>query len=736
MPKRKKFHRSAAQSEDSELASILKKIDEMPTDDSLFSKFTDFPLSTRTQKGLRRSGYAIPTAIQRASLRLGLQGRDVLGASKTGSGKTLAFLIPILERLWREKWSRSDGLGALIITPTRELAYQIFQVLRKVGFFHEHMNAGMVTGGMDFAEEGKRITNTNIIVCTPGRLLQHMDETPDFRCDSLQVLVLDEADRILDMGFSTTVNALVDNLPTERQTMLFSATQTKSVRRLANLSLTDPEYVAVDEAAQHSTPKNLTQVYMEVNVEDKLMALYSFIRTNPHTKAIVFLSCCKQVKFAYECFRKLRPAVPLLALHGRLKQIRRSAIYNDFRNKQYAYLLATDIAARGLDFPAVNWVIQMDCPEDVDTYIHRVGRTARYEKDGQSLIMLTPSEKDGMLKALEKRKVPIDEARPDPKKLMPITQKLAGFCSADQEIMRCARRAFVCYVKSVYIQPNKEIFDVSSIPLQSYATSLGLSVTPNVRIVEKAEKKRQAQAAAAASGVEARPAHSAERPKLVRQEALDVSDSDSGSEEDSDDDDNDDTLLKPRKTQRHLDEECGKEMLKDVEKSKQKASTKVKTKVQAARSILKKPLAKTNSHVVYGEDGEVESSVSFKAPAVANPGSDDLGHLQPVPLGEEDSQATGGLDLVAASREMRGADRLDRLRHKQRVKEMHKEQRRKEREENRREVDEDGDDEDAGVQLGARLGGESDEGASSASEDESPPPTKRRKAAVAKRTKS
>ncbi|ERE75873.1 putative ATP-dependent RNA helicase DDX10 [Cricetulus griseus] len=214
------------------------------------TRFSDFPLSKKTLKGLQEAQYRLVTEIQKQTIGLALQGKDVLGAAKTGSGKTLAFLIPVLEALYRLQWTSADGLGVLIISPTRELAYQTFEVLRKVGKNHD-FSAGLIIGGKDLKHEAERINNINILVCTPGRLLQHMDETICFHATNLQMLVLDEADRILDMGFADTMNAIIENLPKKRQTLLFSATQTKSVKDLARLSLKDPEYIWVHEKAKY-----------------------------------------------------------------------------------------------------------------------------------------------------------------------------------------------------------------------------------------------------------------------------------------------------------------------------------------------------------------------------------------------------------------------------------------------------------------------------------------------------
>jgi ATP-dependent RNA helicase DDX10/DBP4 len=373
------------------------------------------------------------TDIQRMAIPLALCGRDILGAARTGSGKTLAFLVPMLEILYRQKWSQYDGLGALIISPTRELAMQIFEVLRKCGSQHQ-FSAGLIIGGKDVKTEKERINRMNILVCTPGRLLQHMDETPNFDCNNLQMLILDEADRILDMGFAKTVNAIIENLPRQRQTLLFSATQTKSVKDLARLSLKDPEYVAVHEKAEHSTPKQLQQHYIVVELPSKLDMLYSFMKTHLQCKAIVFFSSCKQVRFVFETFCKLQPGVPLLHLHGKQKQQKRVDIFTQFSRSKHSYLFCTDVAARGLDFPAVDWVIQVDCPEDPETYIHRVGRTARYASSGRALLFLLPSEEKEMVELLKRKRVPIEKIRVKQSRKQSIQQQLQAFCFKDPEI--------------------------------------------------------------------------------------------------------------------------------------------------------------------------------------------------------------------------------------------------------------------------------------------------------------
>ena len=278
-------------------------------------KFDELPISQRTRTGLTSGGFTRLTDIQRASIPHALAGRDVLGAARTGSGKTLAYLVPVLEKLFRERWSKLDGIGALIIVPTRELAMQIFDVLRTIGKNHRY-SAGLVIGGKEVQEEQDRILGMNILICTPGRILQHFEQTYGFNCDNLQILVLDEADRILDMGFQQTMNDIVGYLPAGRQTLLFSATQTRNLKDLAKLSLNNPEYIAVHDSTTTAVPNKLLQHYTLIGADQKINLLYSYIKTHLTVKSIVFLSSGKQVRFLYEIFRRIRPGVPLLHIHG------------------------------------------------------------------------------------------------------------------------------------------------------------------------------------------------------------------------------------------------------------------------------------------------------------------------------------------------------------------------------------------------------------------------------------
>ncbi|KAJ8293796.1 ATP-dependent RNA helicase dbp4 [Rhodotorula toruloides] len=487
----------------SDLDDLQRRVNTFDASDA--QEFGDLPLSRQTLAGLKSAYYTRMTDIQQRALPLALKGKDVLGAARTGSGKTLAFLIPVLEVLLRKRWGQQDGLGALVISPTRELAVQIFEVLRKIG--HQHnFSAGLVIGGKNLKHEQERLSRMNILIATPGRLLQHMDQTLGFDCDHLQLLVLDEADRILDMGFSATLNAIVANLPKSRQTLLFSATQTKSVKDLARLSLKEPEYVAVretgggkgkekaedgegegEEEQVDEVPKNLEQHYMVVELPQKLDMLWSFIKTHLYTKTIVFLSSTKQVRFVYENFRHMRPGVPLMHMHGKQKQMQRLEIYQRFLTSKHAILFATDVAARGLDFPAIDWVVQVDAPEDVETYIHRVGRTARYQAKGRALLFLLPSEEEGMLRRFEAKKIEVNKIKANDKKKQSIRSQLQNAAFQYPEIKFLAQRAFISYVRSVHLQKDKSIFKLEAIPLEEYAASLGLAGAPKIKFQTKQE---------------------------------------------------------------------------------------------------------------------------------------------------------------------------------------------------------------------------------------------------------
>lgn len=464
------------------------RIQEYDAKNSKATLFKDLPISEPTLKGLREASFVKLTKVQKESIPVSLKGHDVLGAAKTGSGKTLAFLIPVLEKLYRDRWTEFDGLGALIISPTRELAMQTYEVLTKIGS-HTSFSAGLVIGGKDVKFELERISRINILIGTPGRILQHLDQAVGLSTTNLQTLVLDEADRCLDMGFKKTLDAIISNLPPSRQTLLFSATQSQSLADLARLSLTDYKTVGTSDdvgdlgsSTEAATPETLQQSYIVVELADKLDTLFSFIKSHLKNKMIIFLSSSKQVHFVYETFRKMQPGISLMHLHGRQKQRARTETLDKFSRAQQVCLIATDVVARGIDFPSVEWVVQVDCPEDVDTYVHRVGRSARYGKQGKSLIMLTPQEEEGFLKRLKSKRIEPSKLTIKQSKKKSIKPQLQSLLFKDPELKYLGQKAFISYVKSIYIQKDKEVFKFDDLPTEEFANSLGLPGAPKIKI--------------------------------------------------------------------------------------------------------------------------------------------------------------------------------------------------------------------------------------------------------------
>lgn len=540
-----------------------------------------------------------------------------------------------------------DGVGAIIISPTRELAYQIFETLKKVGAHHD-FSSGLIIGGKNLKFERNRMDQCNIIICTPGRLLQHMDENPLFNCTSMQILVLDEADRCLDLGFSTTMNGIIENLPPERQTLLFSATQTKSVKDLARLSLKSPVYIAPHATAVSSTPKSLQQNYVVVNQEDKITMLWSFIKSHLKQKSIVFLSSCKQVKYIYEIFSKLRPGISLLALYGTLHQDRRMAIYDEFCKRSKVVLFCTDIASRGLDFPIVSWVIQLDCPEDATAYIHRAGRTARHKAHGESLLVLTPTEEEPMIEELKAAKIPIDQIKIDPKRLFSPRVKMEAFLAQNLELKETAQRAFVAYIKSVYLMKNKKIFNVEAINFDEFARSLGLVVTPRVRFLQRIKKRKEKQEKGESSESDS------ESGNDDKMKSIDLS-----SFMAADDSDEDAGLVKIKRKDHDIDDEQSEVSMENFIKAKKEKRV---TKAALAKKLMKKKIV-PNKKIQFDEEGKEVVNTAKQ--------------LQSELAKEYEEADDGGIDIEKARELLREEDKFDKKRFKALVKQRHKEMKKK-----------------------------------------------------------
>ena len=479
---RSKMTREQLSEQQDEVEELRKRLDDesIPETDKLkdFMTFNDLPICERTKLGLERGNYKRMTPIQIESIPYALTGHDVLGAAKTGSGKTLAFLLPTLERLVLEKWEGEMGVGALILSPTRELALQIFKVLQVVGYKHT-FSAALLTGGRDVEEEKKRMGNMAIIVATPGRLVHHLREGSTLSLDNVLVFVMDEADRLLDMGFREQLEEILNHMPPSRQTLLFSATQTSDVKMLAKMSLNNPKYVAAHAATSAPTPNRMCQNFMVIDLHRKLDALLAFIKRHPNDKIVVFANTCNQVKYMYLAFSKIlkKLRVPSMCLTGKMKQFRREEVFLTYCRCKSAVLFCTDIAARGLDFPMIHYVIQYDCPDSAQTYIHRAGRTARAGARGVSILFLSPSETP-MLSFLAHKNVPLREIAIRPHMLADTHELFVALVV--QGLKYEAQKAFIAFLRSVYFAANKLVFDIRSIDTEKFARSLGLMVVPSM----------------------------------------------------------------------------------------------------------------------------------------------------------------------------------------------------------------------------------------------------------------
>lgn len=371
--------------------------------------FTDLKLHTSTLRAIEGMGFTKMTEVQAKTIPPLLAGRDLLGAAKTGSGKTLAFLIPAVEMLSALRFKPRNGTGVIVVSPTRELALQIFGVAREL-MEHHSQTFGIVIGGANRRAEAEKLAKgVNLIIATPGRLLDHLQNTPGFVFKNVKALVIDEADRILEIGFEDEMRQIIKILPKEnRQSMLFSATQTTKVEDLARISLRPgPLYINVDHHKETSTVEGLEQGYVICDSDKRFLLLFSFLKRNLKKKIIVFFSSCNCVKYHAELLNYID--LPVLDLHGKQKQQKRTNTFFEFCNAKQGTLICTDVAARGLDIPSVDWIVQFDPPDDPRDYIHRVGRTARGSNGkGRSLMFLQPNE-IGFLKYLKEARVPVVE---------------------------------------------------------------------------------------------------------------------------------------------------------------------------------------------------------------------------------------------------------------------------------------------------------------------------------------
>ncbi|EDV90523.1 GH14140 [Drosophila grimshawi] len=461
------------------------------------------PLSTPVLEVLQDMGFPLMTPVQTAAIPLLLARKDVSAEAVTGSGKTLAFLVPLLELLQRRHkespWT-SKEIGAIIISPTRELARQIHEVLGKF-MAHpqlEQFRQQLLVGGNHIEEDivALRRETPCILVCTPGRLEDLLQRKADdlqltSRVKSLEFLVLDEADRLLDLGFKQSISHILAYLPRQRRTGLFSATQTTEVTDLIRAGLRNPVLVSVKEKASLNTPALLQNFYKIVQPECKFLELLQFLRSprSRSGKVLIFFPTCACVEYWVELIPRLLPERLVLGIHGKMKS-KRAQVVERFRREPLAVLLCTDVLARGLDVPEIEWVVQWDPPANASSFVHRVGRTARQGVAGKALVLLLPSE-DAYVQFLKlNQKVELSELRMEELEeeehmagetpLHSTLERMHQLQLADRGIYDKGMRAFVSHVRAYTKHECSAILRLKDLDLGKMATAYGLLQLPRM----------------------------------------------------------------------------------------------------------------------------------------------------------------------------------------------------------------------------------------------------------------
>lgn len=388
------------------------------------------------QRAVADEGYTQPTPIQKQSIPHLLKGRDILGCAQTGTGKTAAFTLPLLQEMTRNARKAAAGQPrALILTPTRELAAQIGESIRTYGRYLSVKHTVIFGGVGQNPQEQALRRGPDVVVATPGRLLDLMEQG-HIRLDAIELFILDEADRMLDMGFIPAVRRVVARLPHKRHSLFFSATMPPVVAALARDLLVQPVEITIDP--ETPTVERIAQTVMFVDKPDKDALLEKLIRGRDMDKVIVF---SRTKHGADKVVRKLmRAGISACAIHGNKSQGARTSALDGFRTARVRVMVATDIAARGLDVDGITHVVNYDLPEEPETYIHRIGRTARAGADGDAVSFCSARERDWLrgIEKLIRKPIPVDtthgyhsetarlatgaDARPEPRQQQPRRQ--------------------------------------------------------------------------------------------------------------------------------------------------------------------------------------------------------------------------------------------------------------------------------------------------------------------------
>ncbi|KAI3757824.1 hypothetical protein L6452_05367 [Arctium lappa] len=428
------------------------------------TRFSDLnpPLSDEVIGVLSNSGFEFCTPVQAATIPLLCSYKDVAVDAATGSGKTLAFVVPLVEILRRTTSAKPQEVLGIIISPTRELSSQIFHVAQPFISSLPDIKPVLLVGGTEVKVDMKKIEDegANLLIGTPGRLHDIMDRMVilDFR--NLEILILDEADRLLDMGFQKQINSIISRLPKLRRTGLFSATQTEAVEELSKAGLRNPVRVEVraetkslgcsssGHTASSKTPSGLHIEFITCEADKKSSQLVDFFIKNKSKKMIVYFMTCACVDYWGVVLPRLAAlkGLSLVSLHGKMKQAAREKALASFTSLSDGILLCTDVAARGLDIPGVDCIVQYDPPQDPNVFIHRVGRTARLGRQGSAIVFLLPKE-EAYVEFLRIKRIPLEE-KTCSEEALDVVPHIRDAAKKDRDVMEKGLRAFVSYIRA------------------------------------------------------------------------------------------------------------------------------------------------------------------------------------------------------------------------------------------------------------------------------------------------
>jgi ATP-dependent RNA helicase DeaD len=358
--------------------------------------FEKLGLSQEILKVIKNENFEKPSEIQEKTIPLALAGNDIIGCSSTGSGKTLAFASPIIQNM-----KPSGSVQALILCPTRELASQVAKSIQKFSKYYD-LKTEAIYGGVGIEPQFRKIANADIIVGTPGRVQDHIDKKT-LRLNSIKYLVLDEVDRMFDMGFYDSVERIISECPKNRQTMLFSATISKDIEHLTKKHTNNPKTVSVSNYVDHS---QLKQIYYDVDHSLKFSLLVHLLKNEESGLVMVFCNTRRGVDFLERNLN--RTGIEAVAIHGGLSQNQRTKVLNSFHGNSVTVLICTDVAARGLDIQNVTHVYNYDLPKASEDYVHRIGRTARAKNKGKAINLLSGKDYESFEKIIRNENLKID----------------------------------------------------------------------------------------------------------------------------------------------------------------------------------------------------------------------------------------------------------------------------------------------------------------------------------------